>query len=110
LLTTDFESEAEEEAFINYAAYLDDGEAATGAIAINRGWGMATDDKRVISFLSQEAPGLQMVSTPEIVKYWSETTNIEQLTLNYVLNEIRVKGRYLPPKNHPLRSWWQTAL
>jgi len=110
LLTVDFESEAEEEAFVNYAAYLDDGEAATGAIAINRGWAMATDEKKATKFFTQESSSLQIISTLEIIKHWSEVANIEQLTLNYVLNQIRVKGHYIPPRNHPLRSWWETVI
>ncbi|MCT7952894.1 hypothetical protein NG798_24140 [Ancylothrix sp. C2] len=110
LLTVDFESEAEEEAFVNYAAYLDDGEAATGAIAINRGWAMATDEKKATKFFTQESSSLKIISTLDIIKYWSEVANIEQLTLNYVLNQIRVKGHYIPHRNHPLRSWWETVI
>jgi hypothetical protein len=110
LLIVDLESEAEETAFVNYAVEIDDGEAATGAIAINRGWAIATDDKKATKFLSQESPSLQIISTPEIIKYWSETANIEPLKLNKVLTEIRVKARYSPNKNHLLKTWWETAI
>ena len=77
LLIVDFESDAEETVFINYASEIDDGEAATGAIAINRNWAIATDDKKATKFLSQESPSLQIVSTPEIIKYWSKKFNNE---------------------------------
>lgn len=110
LLIVDFKSEIEETAFINYAVEIDDGEAATGAIAINRGWAMATDDKKAIKFLSQESSSLQIISTPEIIKYWSKKMNIDQSKLSEVLKNIRVKARYMPPKNHPLKLWWQTAI
>jgi predicted nucleic acid-binding protein len=110
LVAVDFESESEEEAFVNYAANLDDGEAATGAIAINRGWAIATDEKKATNFFSQESRSLKIISTPEIIKYWSEAAKIEQLTLNYVLREIQIKGRYMPSKNHSLKNWWQTAI
>ena len=46
LKVVDFESEEEEESFINYAAILDDGESATCAIAVQRKWAIATDDRK----------------------------------------------------------------
>ncbi|MFM6173494.1 MAG: hypothetical protein ACKPB4_15450, partial [Sphaerospermopsis kisseleviana] len=57
LLLVDFESELEEETFVNYAFELgDDGESATCAIAIHRGWAIATDDKKAVSFFQKQAP------------------------------------------------------
>ena len=109
LITVDFESEEEAESFVNYAAILDDGESATGAIAVHRQWAIATDDKRAISFFRKETPQLQVLSTLEIVKHWSEEAGVDSQTLRDVLNLIRVKGRYMPPKSHPLHSRWETA-
>jgi len=109
LITVDFESEEEAELFVNYAAILDDGESATGAIAVHRQWAMAKDDKRAISFFRKETPQLQVLSTLEIVKHWSEEAGVDSQKLRDVLNLIRVKGRYMPPKSHPLQSWWETA-
>jgi len=106
LEVVDFESEEEAELFVNYAAVIDDGESATGAIAINRGWAMATDDKGAIRFFREKAPQLKILSTLEIVKYWSEQASVDDLELKQVLVAIRTKGRYIPQKNHPLLSWW----
>ncbi|MGL4618763.1 MAG: hypothetical protein ACRCZS_06845 [Chroococcidiopsis sp.] len=109
LITVDFESEEEAELFVNYAAILGDGESATGAIAVCRQWAIATDDKKAISFFRKETPQLQILSTLEIVKHWSEETGVDSQTLREALNSIRVKGKYMPPKNHPLLSWWETG-
>jgi predicted nucleic acid-binding protein len=107
----DFESEAEAETFINYMAQMkDEGESATFAIAFHREWAVATDDKRAISFLKKEAPHIQIVSTLEVIEHWSEKSNIDSATLKTALSEIRVKARYQPPRNHPLLSWWETAM
>jgi predicted nucleic acid-binding protein len=109
LLVVDFESELEEETFVNYAFELgDDGESATCAIAIHRGWAIATDDKKAVSFFQKEAPYLQILSTLEIIKHWSEETNLASTELRTVLGAIRTKGRYVPHKNHPLLSWWES--
>lgn len=106
----DFKSEEEAETFVNYASELgDDGESATGTIAIHRAWAIATDDKKAISFFQRQAPHLQILSTPEIIKHWSEKSGLDASELRDALNAIRVKGCYVPPKNHPLRTWWEAA-
>jgi predicted nucleic acid-binding protein len=111
LMVVDFESAEEEESFVNYAAILkDDGESATCAIAVHRKWAIATDDKRAIAFIQQEAPYVQVLSTPEVIKHWSEEADVDSSKLRDVLNAVRVNGRYLPQKTHPLRSWWEAAL
>ncbi|GAB1544214.1 hypothetical protein NUACC21_68900 [Scytonema sp. NUACC21] len=110
LTVVDFESGEEAKSFVNMAAILGhDGESGTCAIAVYRRWAIATDDKRAISFVQQEAPHLQLLSTLEIIKHWSEETGIDLLTLRDVLNAIREKGRYFPHKNHLLLGWWQAA-
>jgi predicted nucleic acid-binding protein len=115
----DFESEAEAETFINYTSQMrDEGESATFAIAFHREWSVATDDKRAISFLKKEAPHIQIGSTLEAIlrrrgsanEHWAKTTNIDSATLKAALSAIRVKARYQPPRNHPLLSWWETAM
>jgi hypothetical protein len=107
----DFESEAEAETFINYTAQMkDEGKSATFAIAFHREWSVATDDKRAISFLKKEAPHIQIVSTLESIEHWSVKSNIDSATLKAALSAIRVKARCQPPRNHPLLSWWETAM
>ncbi|WP_299490101.1 hypothetical protein [Acaryochloris sp. IP29b_bin.137] len=111
LLIADFESAEEEETFVKYVFELgDDGESATGAIAVHREWAIATDDKRAISFFHQEASQLKIVSTLEVIKFWADSANLSASELKNVLKDIRVKGRYVPHKNHPLLDWWQLAM
>jgi predicted nucleic acid-binding protein len=109
-IIVDFESDAEAELFVNYAAVLDDGESATCAIALHRGWAIATDDKKAIALMKREASHLQMFSTLQIIKHWAEKTALDASALRETLNAIRFKGRYLPPKSDPLRGWWEKSL
>ncbi len=60
-----------------------------------------------IAFFQQEAPHLQILSTLEVVKHWSEEANINLAEVRIALKAIRVKGRYIPRRNHPLLSWWK---
>jgi len=111
LSVVDFESELEEETFVNYAFELrDDGESATCAIALHRGWAIATDDKKAVSFSQKEAPHLQIFSTLEIIKSWSEGENFTSIELRTVLRAIRTKGTYMPHRNHPLFGWWENLM
>jgi predicted nucleic acid-binding protein len=111
LSVVDFNSESEEETFVNYVFELgDDGESATCAIAVHRGWAIATDDKKAISFFQKEAPHLQILSTLEVVKYWSEVENVSSATLRSALTTIRTRGHYIPHRNHPLLHWWEDMI
>ena len=71
---------------------------------------MATDDKAAIKFFTQESPNLPILSTPDIIKYWSDQSNLSSEQVYPVLNLISTRARYQPPKNHPLKSWWQDIL
>jgi predicted nucleic acid-binding protein len=43
--------EQEQETLVSLATVMDDGEAMTAALAIRRGWSIATDDGRAINYL-----------------------------------------------------------
>lgn len=103
--------EAETVAYINFAADLgDDGEAVTCAIAAARGWAVATDDRKAINFLRRTAPDIPVVTTLEIIKYWSEQASSSAAKLPMVLHNIRAYGRYTPPQSHRLYAWWMTNM
>ncbi|MGB3534093.1 MAG: hypothetical protein WBA13_11310 [Microcoleaceae cyanobacterium] len=111
LKIVDFDSEEESGIFIDFVFEIKgDGELATGAIGIHRGWAIATDDRRAIAFFRREVPNLTILSTLEIIKYWSEEAQINSIQLQIVLNNIQIQGRYAPQKSHPLRSWWEKAI
>jgi predicted nucleic acid-binding protein len=101
------ETEAENLAFVNFATALDDGEAITGAIALHRNWSIATDDRKATSFFTQNMPHIQTISTPELIKYWVDTTHPPVEVLCTALQQVRTRARYEPDKRHKLYSWWQ---
>ncbi len=104
------ESEIERELFVNLAAQIDDGEAATIAIAIARNMQVVTDDKKAVRVLKQEAPKLIWFSTLDVVKTWSETGAISPAELRTALLNILKHANYLPGKKHHLLNWWQIAV
>jgi predicted nucleic acid-binding protein len=108
LIPIDLALEAEGETRVNLATVLDGGEAVTGAIALHRNWAIATDDKVAIKVFKQEAPYLQIITTPELIKYWVDTTEPQLEVVNQCLRNIMLGASYHPPKRHQLYSWWQS--
>jgi predicted nucleic acid-binding protein len=107
LQVVDLESETELEAHINLAAKLDLGEAITAAIAINRSWSVAIDDRKARAVLQREVAQIQLFYTLELVKYWVDTVSPSQQLISTILGNIQARAVYEPGRNHPLYSWWK---
>lgn len=103
-------SENEENMFVNLAAYIDDGEAITSAIAVGRNWAIGTDDKSAVSFFRRQKLGLQVASTLELIKHWVDTASLSTDMINSVLDKVRREGVYEPGQSHPFYTWWQTYI
>ncbi len=104
----DYSNENESNYIVAFeAANLDTGEAESAAIAINRNWALATDDKRAIKIVTQVAPGIQILTTPELIKCWADNLGVSDHLVKKAVQSIR---RYVPPITHPLFSWWNSYL
>lgn len=97
----------EQQAFINFAAVLDDGEAMSLAIALSRIWHLATDDKKARRIFSENAPNNNLlVSTSDLIKEWAETNNIDDSEITSILLKVQRKASFRPPKSDPNLQWW----
>jgi hypothetical protein len=95
--------------FMRYAAiFRSDGEAMCLAIAAERKWTVATDDRRAIR-IAQQA-GLKVVSCPELLKSWADATHPAQPELCRVLRDIRVLAQFRPNSTMPEYQWWVDEL
>lgn len=100
----------EEAAFVNLAALIDDGEAITGALAMHRGHGVATDDRKARRVLSEQTPSIPLVSTLDLVKSWAEKALVPQQEVQAALVSMRIGASYLPGERDPLYEWWKAAV
>lgn len=91
---------------VQLASEMDDGEAATGAIAVNRNWAVGTDEKKAVRIIRERFPKIQILSTPEIIKNWALSNNPSQHEVAVALRNIRFRANYLPDKKHELYAWW----
>jgi hypothetical protein len=95
--------------FTHYATiFRSDGEAMCLALAGERHWGVATDDRRAIRVARQA--GLTVVSCPELVKAWAVATGPDQAALNRVLQDIQVLAQFRPNPTMPEYQWWVDEL
>ena len=94
----------EAELFVQMATKLDDGEAVCFAIAKNRGWLLATDERPTENMAKTH--GVTIVTTPELVKHWATKTKATDDEVAAVLWNIQTFAHYFPRKTLPLHSWW----
>lgn len=104
------DSEAEANTFVNFAVELDDGEAVTGAIAMHRHRGVATDDRKARSVFARVNPGVQLLSTPELLKHWVNTSNPSLEVVREALQNVQTQASYRPSVTHALHVWWQSIV
>jgi hypothetical protein len=99
----------ETDRFVHYAAqFRSDGEAMCIAIAEQRGWVVATDDRKAIRIAKQA--GLTVVSCPELMKRWADATGPDQAMLNQVLQDIQILAQFKPTPANPEYQWWVDTL
>lgn len=100
--------EAEASRYVEVLAHdLGDGESITGAIAIERGFIMGTDDKKAIRVLRSISNRLCFVQTPDLVHHWAKSSNVPQSILRRAIAAVASKARYSAPRDHPHYIWWQ---
>lgn len=106
LVTCAIEAPAEEEAYVNYALELDDGEAMSLAIAQGRKFALATDDRKARRIIRAYAPNLPIISTSEIMRAWAEGKS--QVEIAKALHHIHVKAKFHPADEDPLADRWNS--
>lgn len=105
------EGEDETGLFIDLAAELDDGEAELLAVALIRGYTVATDDRKARRVLSSHSTGeVDLLSTPEIVHGWVERCSVDNDEARTTLENIRRRASYCPPSTDPCSAWWNKIL
>lgn len=104
--------EGDEEArlYVDYASQLDDGEAMSVAIALSRGFVLATDERKARRlFLEAAGDARRLTSTTELVRRWAESERVSAPRLKEALLRIEGRARYQPPASDANYQWWVEA-
>jgi hypothetical protein len=102
----ELETEAEQKLFVDLSVRLDDGEAATLALAIQRGYAVATDEKKAVKLLKNEFPTCTVTSTLSLLKDWEGAAGSSPAEVTQALRRIRDLAHYEPGPGHDLYDWW----
>lgn len=104
LVTCKVETEVENELLVRLAASLDDGEAASLAIAKARGWTLVSDDIRGLTLA--KSLGVPILETPDVLKLWAKATKVDEPTMGGVVMRISTLARFTPAKTSAHHAWW----
>lgn len=91
--------------YVDLTRMIDDGEAATIAIAVKRSLLFATDDRkarRVCADLHLPEPR----RTLGILHSYADAASLPQLQIREILINIRDRASFQPPRNDPDQKWW----
>lgn len=102
------EGEDETAYFVSFASRLDDGEAASMAVARNRRWWLATDDRLAAKLAGQQ--DVTVLTTGELLKRWAINTKASNSEITSALQNIQRFAKFVPRSNSPEASWWLSHL
>lgn len=108
LLSCKLETEAELERFVHLAARLDDGEAECLAIAKERNWVVATDDRLALS-VARELE-VAVTSTSKLIQAWAAGTGASDARIRDILMSIQQFARYAPIEESADGQWWHKVV
>ena len=96
--------------FVQLASQIDDGEAATGALALHRDCSVAIDDRKARRVMGEVMPDVALVSTLELMRLWSEKLSVSAGELREALMAMQAGASYVPGRRDPLYGWWLSAM
>lgn len=104
------EGDEEAQFYIDYASQLDDGEAMSLAIALARGYILATDERKAQRlFLETAGDSRRLTSTAELLRHWAESQQVTAARLKEALRRIETRARYQPTASDANYQWWINA-
>jgi hypothetical protein len=80
----------------------------TAALAIHRGCIVVTDDRKATRVLIERRVTVR--TSLDLIHAWAERSSLPREVLSVALSELRQRGRYDPPRAHPLREWWDEVM
>jgi hypothetical protein len=83
---------------------IDDGEAECLAVSLHRGLIFVSDDSLAVSAAGRLS--VRAASSLDLISDWAELEPTRLHLLGEVLGRIETLARYVPPRSHPRRGWW----
>ena len=96
----------EQSTFLKLARDVDDGEAATLAVSLHRGWAVATDDRKAQRLAHAAEPPIALVTTSALLHSWADGHDEPAERVSDVLRRIERRAAFVPRRSDPNRNWW----
>jgi|SRR5579863_108210 len=100
----------EQRLFVVLAQELGDGEAASGALAICRSAGLATDDSRARQVFGRQMPPVRVIGTATLLRLWESSLGVDASTVATTLKSIRLGARFHPRSDDEDATWWRNRI
>jgi len=101
---------AEEALFVELGLTLADGEAEAAALAISRGYVLATDDRKARRVVAERHPSARLTGTLELLHAWQSAAAPSEAEVADALRRISERATYRPRRTHPLYTWWSDLM
>lgn len=95
--------------YVDFAMEMDDGEAASCAVAVHRHGTLVTDDRKARRIVVGRFPATSLLTTSELIKAWADGNDPDDGVLARILLDIEERANFRPSHRDPLHSWWTTA-
>jgi predicted nucleic acid-binding protein len=96
----------EETLFVEFSAQLADGEAEAAALAVLRGYILATDDRKASRIVVERDAAVRLYSTLELLREWQQVSGASDADVADALKRISERATYRPRRTDPLFAWW----
>ncbi len=95
--------------FVDLARHLDDGEAASLAVAVHRRLPLATDDRKARRLAQTRTPAVEIVTTAGLLRGWAADHDKSAARVSDTLRSIELRASFVPGRSDPHREWWMKA-
>lgn len=96
---------AEYPLYIELAGIVDDGEASTIAVAVERDLPLATDDRKARRLCEQRKIP-EPTRTLALIHGYAQSARLDDRVIHALLIKIRGRANFLPPRTDPDYKWW----
>jgi hypothetical protein len=105
-----FEQVRFRQAFVAFASYIPDRQAALLTLAEQLDATLAVDDKRTRKVLHQLAPYVPIKSTLSCLKTWQTSLQLPDSQIQPILRNMTYCAQFTPPDDDLLSGWWQSIV
>jgi predicted nucleic acid-binding protein len=92
--------------FVDLTSLVDDGEAASLAIAKLRNVRLASDDRKARS-TCRNLGLTEAITTPQLLRTWADSGTVDEGRISAAIRAVQDIGRYAPRSNDPNSDWWE---